>query len=101
MTEVLRVLNNATDNVYSDLFIRSSHDVSLNYQPDLIVPFVISVLNRKNSLRYFGSIIWNSLPVQIRKPGTLSVFELKIKEWKPNNCKCRLRNENLGSVGFI
>ena len=53
MIEICKVLNNMTDNVYNDLFVRSSHDDSLQYQPDLIVPSINSVLKGKNSLRYF------------------------------------------------
>ena len=52
-------------------FVRSSHDVSLRCQPDLIVPSVNSILKGKKSLRYFGSIILNSLPGEIRKSETL------------------------------
>lgn len=35
-----KVLNNMTDNVYNDLFVRNNHDVSFWPQPDLIVPSV-------------------------------------------------------------
>ena len=90
-----------TINVYNDLLTSSSHDISLQYQSDLIVPSVNSLLKGKNSLRYFGSIIWNYLSVEIRKSEILPVFKLKIKEWKPDNCKCRLCKEYLGGVGFI
>ena len=54
MIEICKVLNNMTDNVYNDLFVRSSHDDSLQYQPGLIVPSINSILKGKNSLRYFG-----------------------------------------------
>ena len=78
MIEIFKVLNNVTDNVYNHLFVRSSHVVSLQYQPELIVSSVNSALKMTNSLRYFGSIIWNSLPVEIRKSETLSGFKLDL-----------------------
>ena len=59
--EFFKVLNNMTDNVHNDLFERSNHDISLQYQLDLILLSVNSVLKGKNSLRYFASTIWNSL----------------------------------------
>ena len=40
MIQIFKVLNNMTGNIYNDLFVRSSHDVSLRYQPDLIVPSI-------------------------------------------------------------
>ena len=65
MTEIfIKVLNNMTDNAYNDLFVRSSHDVSLQYQANLIVPSVNNVLKGKASFTYFGFIIWNSLSVK-------------------------------------
>ena len=100
MIEIFKLINNMTDNVYNNIFIRSNRGVNLQYQRDLIkVPLVNSACKGKNSLRYFGYITWNSLPVEIRKSETLSVFKLKIKEWK--NRKYRLCKEGLGSVGFI
>ena len=33
-----------------------------------------SVLKGKNSLRYFGSVIWNSLPIEISEDHSISSF---------------------------
>ena len=43
-------------------FVRSSYDFSLQSQQDLLISSLNSVLKGKNSLRYLGSVIWNSLP---------------------------------------
>ena len=45
-----------------DFFVRSSYDFSLQSQQDLLISSLNSVLKGKNSLRYLGSVIWNSLP---------------------------------------
>ena len=76
-----------------------SHNVNLRSKPDLLKPFVKSVLKGKNPLRYFGSLMWNSLPINIRNSESLPVA--KIKVWKPDNCTCRLQKEYLNGVGFI
>ena len=74
MTEIfVKVLNNMTDNAFNYLFVRSSHDVSLQYPPNHIVPSVNNVLKGKTSFTYFGSIIWNSLSVEIRKSETACI----------------------------
>ena len=101
MVEIYKILNNFTNNVHNDLFIRKSHDISLRSQSDLIVPSVNSVYKGKNSLRYLGSITWNSLPIEIRNSETLSVFKSKIKVWYPDSCECRLCKEYIEGVGFI
>ena len=101
MIEIYKILNNLTDNVHDDLFIRSSHDISLRSRADLVAPSVNSVYKGKNSLRYLGSIIWNSLPIEIRDSETLFAFKSKIKVWYPDNCECRLCKEYIEGVGFI
>ena len=49
-----------------ELFIRRESTINLWSKPELVIPLVNSVLKNKISLRYFGSVIWNSLPIEIR-----------------------------------
>ena len=100
MIEIYKTLNDI-DNTYSNIFVRISHNVNLRSKPDLLIPSVNSVLKGKHSLRYFGSLMWNSLPINIRNSESLSIFKAKIKVWKPDNCTCRLCKEYLNGVGFI
>ena len=53
--------------------IRSNHDFFLRSQQVLVITSVNGVLKRKNSLRYFGSVIRNSLPNEIRNSKTVSL----------------------------
>ena len=76
MIEIFIVLNYTTD-VCNDLLAQSSHDASLQYQPDLIILSVNSILKGKNTLRCFGYKIWNSLTIEIRESKTLSVLSWK------------------------
>ena len=43
MIEIYKVFNNITDNIYSNIFIRTSHNFNLESQPDLLIPSVKSV----------------------------------------------------------
>ena len=79
MIEIYEIFNNMTNVYYKDHFVRSSHDFSLWSQQDLVIPSVNSVCKGKSSLRHFGSVIWNSLPNEIRHSETLSVFKSKIR----------------------
>ena len=45
------------------LFLKRESTISLRSKPELVISSVNSVLKGKNSLRYFGSVIWSSLPV--------------------------------------
>ena len=53
--------------------IRSNRDFSLRAQQVLVITSINSVLKGKNSLRYFGSVIRNSLPNEIRNSKTVSL----------------------------
>ena len=68
---------------------------------DLIVPSVNSVFNGQNSLRYLGPLIWNSIPIEIRRTDSFEAFKSKIKKWKPEKCPCRLCKTYVAGVGFI
>ena len=57
--------------------------ISLRYKDELVIPSFNSVLKGKNFLRYFGSVISNSLPIEIREDHLVLSFAAKIKQWKP------------------
>ena len=60
--------------------------ISLRSKPELVIHSVNSILKSKNSIRYFGSVIWNSLPIDNREDHSISPFVTKIKQWKPTAC---------------
>ena len=62
---------------------------------------VNTVLKGKNSLRYLGPILWNSLPLKIRDISKLTIFTTQIKKWKPEHCPCRLCADYIRDVGFV
>ena len=55
----------------------------------------------KNCLRYFGSVLWNNLPYEIRNFEDLSVFTGEIKKMETDSCKCRICKAYVSGVGFI
>ena len=66
---LIEIYNALHDSVNSlkELFIRRISTKNMRSEPELVIPLVNSVLKGKNSLRYFGSVIWNSLPIETRK----------------------------------
>lgn len=48
-----------------------------------IYPSVNSVLKCKNFLKYFGSVVWNPLPIEIMENHSILSFIAKIKQLKP------------------
>ena len=76
------------------------YEFSFESQQDFVIPPVNSVLKWKNSLRYFGSVVWNSPQNDIRNTETVG-FKSKICLQNSDSCTCRLGKEYLGGVGFI
>ena len=84
LIEIYNALHDS-GNSLKELFIRRISTNNMRSEPELVIPLVNSVLKGKNSLRYFGSVIWNSLPIETRKDHSILSFVTKTKQGKPIN----------------
>ena len=41
------------------------------------------------------------VPEEMKQKSSLFAFKREIKQWVPNNCPCRIRENYLPNVGFI
>ena len=96
-----KALQDISGNSLKELFVKRESTISLRSKPELVSPSVNSVLQGKNPLRYFGSAIWNSLPIEIREDHLILSFVAKIKQWKPIACPCTICKSYTGSVGYV
>ena len=94
---LIEIYNALHDSVNSlkELFIRRISTKNMRSEPELVIPLVNSVLKGKNSLRYFGSVIWNSLPIETRKDHSILSFVTKTKQGKPINCLSMYNSQRL------
>ena len=60
-----------------------------------------AVKNGHDSLRYFGTKVWNMMPNYIKSADSLEKFKIKIKQWTPNNCTCRLCKPYIHRIGYV
>ena len=67
-----------------ELLVKRESTISLWSKPELVIPSMNSTLKGKNSIRYFGSIIWNSLPIEIREDHSIFSFVTKKNPMKTN-----------------
>ena len=81
--------------------MKGESTISLQSKPELVAPSVNSILKGKNSIRLFGSVIWNSLPIEIREDHSISSFVTKIKQRKPIACPCTICKSYIGRVDYI
>ena len=75
--------------------------ISLRSKPELVIHSVNSILKSKNSKRYFGSVIWNSLPIDIREDHSISSFVTTIKQLNSIACSCTICKSYISRVGYI
>ena len=97
----IKSLHDTFGNSLKELFVKRESTISLLSKPELMIPSMNYILKGKNSLRYFGSIIWNSLPIQIMEDHSISSCVRKIKQWKPIACPCTICKSYIGRVGYI
>ena len=86
LIEIYKAVHDVSGNSLKELFVKRESTISLQSKPQLVKPSVNSVLKGKNSLRYPGFVIWNSLPNEISEDYLISSFAPKIKQWKPIAC---------------
>ena len=101
LTEIYKALHDNSGKSLKELFVKRESTISLQSKPELVIPSMNSILKGKNSIRYFGSVIWNSLPIEIREDHSISSFVTKIKQWKPIACPCTICKSYIGRVGYI
>ena len=65
--EIHKAIHNLAEGNLSEFFVRNNHNYNLCFESELLLPNVNTVFKRQNSISYFGSIIWNSIPSELRK----------------------------------
>jgi len=50
---------------------------------------------------YIGPKLWNSLPCEYKELNSLKEFKMKIKNWIPINCPCKLCKTYISNVGYL
>ena len=99
--EMYKAVNNLPRGNLSEFFVRNNHNYNLRSRSELTVPSINTVFKGQNSISYFGSIIWNSIPVELREINPFQVFKSEMKPWRPTNCPCRLCKKYIKNLGFV
>ena len=85
-----------------DIFIeRLYHCPALRLCSDFVLPEVNIVHYGHDSLRYFGSKVWNMIHAHIKNIESFEKFKAEIKKWSPNVCPCRLCKTYVSWVGYF
>ena len=84
-----------------DLFSAVNGNDDVRSQSDFRVPGKNTVFHGANSIRYFGSVIWNSLPNDLGNICDFDLFKMIIRRWKPVEYSCRQCKSYLDGFGAI
>ena len=92
--EMFKVKNGLNIEIMQSLFNLNQNDAS---KKSFFIPNVNTEYKRKDSIRYFGPIVWDRmLPEDLKSIQTLEEFKTEIKRWVPDNCPCSLCKEYVG-----
>ena len=85
-----KIKHHLSEGSLKDLFSLVNSKYNICSQSNFGVPAVNTVFYSANSIRYFGSVIWNSLQNDLRNICDFDLFKTRIWRWKPVDCPCRL-----------
>lgn len=97
--EMFKAINGLGPEIMRGIFV-------LNKNPRSERSFHIPIVNTehmgKNSIRYFGPIVWDDMvPEDLKSIETLEKFKTKILKWVPTNCPCTLCKQYVAGVGYV
>ena len=61
-------------------FLRNNYNHNLCSESELLLANVSTAVKGQNSVSYFGSVIWNSIPINLRKASSYQIFRPKTKK---------------------
>ena len=99
--ELFKVKENLSNTIMSDLFPTRILNYNLRSQTDLLRNTVNTTKFVLNSLRHFASKVWTVLPIEIKNPSTVEIFESKIRKSEPKHCDCKLCQGCLHRIGCV
>ena len=68
---------------------------------DFVILQIKTVFKGSNSIRYYGTVIWNLIPAKMKHVDSLETFKSKIRMVKPNYCPCRICENYITNVVFL
>ena len=97
--ELHKIIHGTSTSGLGDLLSRNNN-TQLRSRNEFSIPRVRTEQYGKSSLRYLAPLIWQIIPVDIKNADE-STFKRLIKQWKPEQCPCRLCKNFLENVGFV
>ena len=77
--ETYKAVNKLPEGNLSEFFVRNNHNYNLRSRSELTVSNINTVFKGQNAISYFGSVIWNSIPAELRGMQTMQKLHRKLR----------------------
>ena len=102
MIEIYKYLHGESPEILNSIFkLNNKIKYNLRGRIPLKSRNVKSVKNGTASIMYKAPKLWAQVPNEYKELSSKTKFKNKIKNWKPNNCPCRLCKKFIPNIGFI
>ena len=101
VTEIYKVINNLSPPLMKQIFMDTTNTYNLRNKNPFLSRNVNSVKNGTETVSFRAPKTWALVPEEIKKSNSLAEFKSKIRNWKPEGCKCRLCKTYIANVGFL
>ena len=99
-TEMLKIHRGLSPEILRETFVPKTSSYNLCRNDTFKKRKVHSVYHGTESLSFLGPKIWDLVPVELKLSETLFSFKLRIRNWVPFECPCRICKTYI-QVGFL
>ena len=90
LVEMFKIFNGLSPEYLSDIFEKSDNPYCMRDKNKLIQPLKRTTTYGLRSFEYYGSHVWNMLPVHFKSCESISEFKNSIKRWLGPRCSCSM-----------
>ena len=100
-TEMYKICNGLLTPLMKDIFPINRNPINLRQNSQFSRPRVNTVYHGTESISNLGPKIWDLVPSNQKEISELDKFKKAIKQWKPEDCPCRLCKVFVQNVGSL
>ena len=100
-TEIFKIHRGLSPDLLRETFVSKTSSYNLHINDTFEKRQVHYVYRGTESLSILGPKLWDLVPVKLKEPESLNFFKLKIKNWVPFECLCRLCKNYIQQLGCL
>ena len=100
-TEMYKISNGLSTPLMKDIFPINRNPYNLRQNSQFSRPRINTVYHGTESISNLGPKIWDLVPSNLKEISELGKFKKAIKQWKSEDCPCRLYKIFVQNVGFV